>query len=120
MFRKIAAAMVAATVLLAPVLAVEAAAATPPETVKPGKVTTSKLKASKVKPSKVKPSKLATSFKAKTAKKPAKLAAASGKKQFMATKKSKQQATLLRAKTKAPAEHTGSVAPRSVPTPGLY
>src|SRR5262245_16452688 len=109
MVRKLAVALVAATVLLVPICVAQSVAATPPATVEPGKATSkSKLKSSKIKASKIKTVKAKT-FKDKTAK------ANSGKKLVMT--KSKRQA---KAQRQTPAEYTGSIAPRSVPTPGLY
>jgi|SRR5262245_2420124 len=114
MVRKLAVALVAATVLLVPICVAQSVAATPPATVEPGKATSkSKLKSSKIKASKIKTVKAKTvkakTFKDKTAK------ANSGKKLVMT--KSKRQA---KAQRQTPAEYTGSIAPRSVPTPGLY
>ena len=97
--------------MFAPVCVARSVAATAPATVEPGKAK-SKIKTVKAKTVKAKTDKVKVG-KTKTAKKLA--AAKSGKKQIMG--KSKHHAKIKR---RAPADVTGSIAPKSVPTPGLY
>jgi hypothetical protein len=101
MVRRWAVALLATTMLSAPLCALGSAAAAAPATIAPGKHTTANIKKHKIKTAKVERAKKAHAVR-------------SGKKHVIA--KSKHQGT----RRPAPVETTGSIAPGSVPTPGLY